>query len=66
MTIEEVQNRVQDIASTAGDPEDQHELEDKLHVDVLKQVASSGDPILSRIAKEALKTQDIDFPRWYA
>ena len=66
MTIEEVQNCVQDIASIAGDPEDQHELEDKLHVDVLKQVAASGDQILSALAKEALKTQDIDFPRWCA
>jgi len=48
------------------DPEKAHGLEDKLYQRVLEAVAADEQPSaeLSLLAKEALKTQKFDFPRY--
>jgi len=41
-----------------------HIFEDKLHQDVLKAIANGAENP-EKLAKEALKTFDIKFSRWY-
>lgn len=65
MTIKEVEKRVQAIRENVDDPESAHADEDNLYLDVLKAVAR-GSKHSIKLAKEAIKTRNIDFPRWYA
>lgn len=80
MTPEDVRARVDQIREFAGpgcDYEALHGDEDKLHLDVLKAIAERwGQPIFDRwgqstfdpvgLAREAIKTEHIDFPRYGA
>lgn len=65
MTIADVVARVDEIENASGDPESAHSLEDDLWRDVLQAIAD-GAPNAAGLAREALKTQDISFPRWCA
>lgn len=65
MTPDDVRARVQHIADISADDESAHGAEDRLHVDVLRAVAA-GHPDAAALAREALKTDDIDFARWCA
>lgn len=64
MTIEEIKRRVAAIENAQGDPNIAHDLEDSLLKDFVRYVARSGSPIFSEMAKEILKANELDFPRW--
>lgn len=48
-----------------SDPEVGHEDEDNLHHAILLE-AVKGNPDVAQMAKEALKTDELTFSRWYA
>jgi hypothetical protein len=65
MNVDEAKRRVENIAAQAGDAEGAHSSEDMLYSDFVRFVATQeGD--LAEVAKEILKTEKIDFPRWCA
>lgn len=64
--LDEINIRVHDIQMVAGDPEHAHALEDDLYRDVLESFTKNPDPNVRRKAKAALKTREINFPRWAA
>lgn len=49
----------------SADPELAHENEDELYQKVLEEVVK-GNPRAQKMAELALKTKQLDFPRWYA
>jgi hemerythrin-like domain-containing protein len=65
MKVQEVIDRVKAIQAKADDPEVAHSKEDALYLDVLRAIAN-GAKNSKELAKEALKTESIDFSRWYA
>lgn len=65
MTLQEVIDRVEEIKSKADDPEAAHSDEDGLWADVLAAIAR-GNANAQGLAREALKTTEIEFSRWYA
>ncbi len=64
-SVQDVINEVALIKGVAADFEVAHDSEDELHVAVLREVAA-GNPEAREMAREALKTLDIDFPRYCA
>lgn len=67
MNVERVRARIADIAKEAknGDSERAHSREDKLFEDVLQAIAD-GCEAPSVLAREALESIKLDFPRWCA
>ena len=65
LTVEDVAQRLAHIASEADDPEAAHSSADWLHELVLRAVAA-GHPDSQILAAAALRTNDIEFDRWYA
>ncbi len=68
MTIAEVAERVNALrrdVGTKGDEEDWHFHEDAIWHDVLLAI-SQGSEDARYLAREALKTGEIEFSRWYA
>lgn len=66
MTVDEAAERYLIIVKAARDPATAHELEDQLMRDVLKIIAT-GDlspPEAAKLASIALKSSELDFPRW--
>jgi hypothetical protein len=63
--VETVVRLVEKIRKDAWDAENAHSQEDDLYDRVLRAVAR-GDENARALAREALKTNDIDFPRWCA
>ena len=68
MTTEEIESRIKNIRDIAGDDESAHWLEDSLHLDFIKYVATLSEhlPELAAKAKLVASTEDIDFSRWCA
>lgn len=66
MTIEEIRKRIAEIDSMSGDPEMAHGMEDDLRADFIKYIAKNGHDPFAAMASEILKTDDMNFPRWYA
>ncbi|QLL68638.1 hypothetical protein GTO82_07205 [Lactobacillus johnsonii] len=66
MDIKDVVDQVKEIKEEQSDPEVAHLLEDNLYEQVLNMIASSKCSDPKSFAKEALKTKDILFRRWYA
>jgi hypothetical protein len=66
MTIDGVRECVETIAKVCDDDEVAHNLEDALYEAVLREFASGHDGAVPDLAREALKTKDIDFARWCA
>lgn len=66
MNVEECKKRVDFIREIAWDDESAHGNEDQLHHDFIQHIANSEYGELSEMAKEILKTDDIDFERWCA
>lgn len=71
MTVEEVIARVEEIRKIRGDDEMAHVYEDRLFSDVLHFIAEDSGRFGVRtgyvkLAREALKTQELKFSRWYA
>lgn len=63
MTAQQAQERVENIRRMRGDAEIAHAAEDRLHQDVLTWVAASAPEPFASVAKEALVSRAIDFPR---
>ena len=66
MNIEYIKSRVMDIDKSKDDDELAHALEDRLRNEYITYIAESGIEEISEMAKEVLKTKDIDFARWCA
>lgn len=66
MTPAEVRKRVADIAQAKGDPEIAHSMQDGLYRELLQAIADGECERPKSCAAEALKVEDIDFPRWMA
>ncbi|MBD0888705.1 hypothetical protein GRI01_00410 [Lactobacillus gasseri] len=66
MEIKDVIDGVKEIKEEQSDPEVAHLLEDNLYEQVLNEIAFGKCSNSKKIAKEALKTKDIPFSRWYA
>lgn len=66
MEIKDVIDQVKEIKEEQSDPEVAHLLEDSLYEQVLNEIAFGKCSNSKKIAKEALKTKDIPFRRWYA
>lgn len=65
MTPAEIADRVATIADIANDPASAHADEDRLWFDVLTAIRyKAADP--AGLAREALKTCELQFSRWYA
>lgn len=65
MTIKSIAVRVKNLSKEGA--EKAHEAEDGIHRDVLKFIAKySNDLYCRKLAKAALKSSDLTFPRWYA
>jgi hypothetical protein len=67
MTLDEIYERVYEIRDLQ-DSENQHKLEDMLHIEVLTAIANKEVALCEAhiYATAALKTIEFDFPRWYA
>lgn len=65
MNIESIKAEVEQIKANAHDPEVAHRMEKDLHFEVLTAI-SDGAENARELAAEALKTDLLDFPRWYA
>jgi len=66
MDINAIKRRVSEIDKAKGDYECAHGMEDQLMQDFIKHVAENAPRGLARMAREVLKTEDIDFPRYCA
>lgn len=65
MTVEGIRQKVAEIRAAADDPESAHALEDELYEAVLRGIVA-GDAYYVSLCEEALKSKEIDFPRWCA
>lgn len=65
ITVQEVIEQVESISECADDAESAHGLEDALYKAVLTAVAE-GAPNAAELAREALKTKELKFPRYTA
>jgi hypothetical protein len=66
MTVDDVKAGVDRVKEASDDPEVAHGREDYLWRTVLQEISKIDKGICGALAYEALKTQDIDFPRWRA
>ena len=69
ITVKEVKKIVNSLANGMNadwaDYEDMHIEEDDMCEDVLRAIAE-GDPHSKLLAREALKSKNVKFTRWYA
>lgn len=68
MTIDEIGERLRAISNASGDSETAHDLEDRLHSDVLWAIGS-GELTGSEAQAAAILawgSKHIDFSRWHA
>ena len=61
---QQVAERLAEIRNMTHDPERAHSAERDLWRIVLEKAADGHD--VAGAAKEALKSEDVDFPRWFA
>lgn len=66
LTPEEVRRRVEELAADYGDAETAHMEEDEIRRDVLEAIRDGRTTDPAGVAREALRTKEIDFPRYYA
>jgi len=66
MTVKDVLQQVENVRHLKHDPEAAHCLEDELWDNVLMAIAGDIGANPQELAKAALKTKEIDFPRWCA
>lgn len=64
-TVEIIEGRLSMIKAHSNDPEAAHSLEDDLFVSTLLAIAKGSDNP-KELAKAALKSTKIKFPRWYS
>lgn len=65
LTVEDVARRLAEIHAAQDDAEVAHGMEDVLRADVLAAIAA-GAPDAPILAAAALRSDQLDFPRWYA
>ena len=66
MDIEKIKEKVAYIDSIKNDDEAAHSIEDQLRHDFILYIANFGPKDLSEMAREILKTEEIDFRKWCA
>jgi hypothetical protein len=68
MTLDDVKAALAETADWAkeGDDEMAHREEASLREDFIRHVAEAGPPELAEMAREVLKTEEIEFSRWFA
>ena len=66
LTVKDVIERVQKIFDIRGDDEMAHIHEEDLYLDVLKAIAEGKCDNPAACAREAVKTDEIQFSRWHA
>ena len=75
MTLEEIRAKVREIKALQDNNQAAHVKEDKLYHAFIKEIAQQDEEEargyvfcadLAEKAREILKTDDIDFVRWYA
>jgi len=70
MSFQEMQQAAQsmlrEVEAKQDDNETAHAVENCLHEAVLLWIAEHGDEQSATLAKIALRTNDLDFRRWYA
>lgn len=66
MTLEEIFAKVEYIREISDDNECAHAEEDELRENFIKYVATLDIPSLAEKAKAVLKTNELNFERWYA
>ena len=66
MNIETIRAYVEQIERTRRDGEAAHSMEDGLRNEFIEFIAEHGPEDLAEMAKEVLKTNEIEFSRWYA
>lgn len=64
--IEILRRRIEEIRAMAGDWEAAHGAEDRLREQVLQAIADGIVQDPAAVAKEVLRTSEIDFPRYCA
>lgn len=64
--VNEVKKQVDSIKDSRRDFEAAHVLEDELYLKILRGIAAGTCEDPQQVAKEAIKTQDINFPRYCA
>lgn len=64
VTPEQVRAKVEEIKEVAHDPEWAHGLEDKLCEWVIRAIATGNCTDPRACAVEAIKSREIQFPRW--
>ncbi|WP_297952990.1 hypothetical protein [uncultured Lactobacillus sp.] len=64
--VNEVKKWVDSIKDSRSDFEAAHVLEDELYLKILRGIADGTCEDPQQVAKEAIKTQDINFPRYCA
>ena len=66
ITVKEVKDIVNSFTDSQNeDYEEMHIEEDDMYEDVLRAIAD-GDPHSKQLAREALKSKNVEFARWYA
>jgi hypothetical protein len=67
MTLQEVTALLSEVKRLSEDADDHgaHELEDKLHIQVLNAIANGAENS-AELARECLKTLELGFERWYS
>lgn len=66
LTVEEIQNKVEQIRRVAGDPEAAHGMQDELYRTVLAHIVRGEVEDPKTAARAALMVEEIEFPRWRA
>ncbi len=65
ITLGTIQKRLEEIRACIDDPENAHSLENDLFLDVLEAI-SNGSSNAQELAEAALKSTELEFPRWCA
>lgn len=65
LDLYDIKSCVWSIHAIKDDPETAHEIEYCLYQAVLEEVVA-GNPDAKKMARLALTTKTVDFPRWYA
>jgi hypothetical protein len=60
----DIRKKIGEIAGEMDDPETAHSLEDELYQLVLETIVSKNTDDVLGLCLEALKTKQMDFPRW--
>lgn len=66
MKFDQIKRTLAYIDHVKDDPEEAHIVQDDLYLKVLEAIAGGKCDNPQKAAKEALKANNIDFPRWFS